>query len=477
MHRVQANQIISPPFTPCPRPLLLPPSNLLSFNFGLSILPTFFFFFFFFPFPTLIRTYDNAAPLLSSQLPLPSLLCSHADSQSQPIPIPIMTPFCPAWRISLTTSTAAARPTSRRRWGGPGCRTGSFQRGTPGWWRSRTASRSRRSAPSASSRRSLPARRTATPCPCPRALLHPHLQRLRQLRRQAPLPKLRRLCGGHPRLHLALALARGRRPLRRLLRPHLPRPRRRRPRLLLQHGHRSPRRRLPRDRPGPPLAYDAASTGPDLILVNYGRLTAGGNLFGPGFTADPDAFSRVWQPDADFRSPTVKIKALSAGGHQIFGSNQPPNYFPTLLYETAVTTVDPADALQYLLPVDTRLSYMIWFHFAEIDAGVNSAGRRVFDVVVGGNNVTRIDIFKERGAGPGHREAHNLWLENYAMVPLDMATVPSQVVAMRALKESLRIPTRMGWNGDPCAPTIWDAWEGVTCHRSQDGQGLVVTQL
>nr|CAD1842597.1 unnamed protein product [Ananas comosus var. bracteatus] len=158
-----------------------------------------------------------------------------------------------------------------------------------------------------------------------------------------------------------------------------------------------------------PLAYDAASTGPDLILVNYGRLTAGGNLFGPGFTADPDAFSRVWQPDADFRSPTVKIKALSAGGHQIFGSNQPPNYFPTLLYETAVTTVDPADALQYLLPVDTRLSYMIWFHFAEIDAGVNSAGRRVFDVVVGGNNVTRIDIFKERGAGPGHREAHNLW--------------------------------------------------------------------
>ncbi|XP_020097400.1 putative leucine-rich repeat receptor-like serine/threonine-protein kinase At2g14440 isoform X2 [Ananas comosus] len=248
-----------------------------------------------------------------------------------------------------------------------------------------------------------------------------------------------------------------------------------------------------------PLAYDAASTGPDLILVNYGRLTAGGNLFGPGFTADPDAFSRVWQPDAGFRSPTVKIKALSAGGHQIFGSNQPPNYFPTLLYETAVTTVDPADALQYLLPVDTRLSYMIWFHFAEIDAGVNSAGRRVFDVVVGGNNVTRIDIFKEVGgftAFKWHYIMENLTntplsvelvpvigkpiicgLENYAMVPLDMATVPSQVVAMRALKESLRIPTRMGWNGDPCAPTIWDAWEGVTCHRSQDGQGLVVTQL
>ncbi|KAM7267425.1 hypothetical protein ACFE04_009591 [Oxalis oulophora] len=35
--------------------------------------------------------------------------------------------------------------------------------------------------------------------------------------------------------------------------------------------------------------------------------------------------------------------------------------------------------------------------------------------------------------------------------------------AMRSLKDSLRIPGRMGWNGDPCAPTNWDAWEGVTC--------------
>lgn len=53
----------------------------------------------------------------------------------------------------------------------------------------------------------------------------------------------------------------------------------------------------------------------------------------------------------------------------------------------------------------------------------------------------------------------------------------SAVIAMRALKESLRIPDRMGWNGDPCAPSTWDAWEGVTCHHSEDGRGLVVTQL
>ena len=51
------------------------------------------------------------------------------------------------------------------------------------------------------------------------------------------------------------------------------------------------------------------------------------------------------------------------------------------------------------------------------------------------------------------------------------------VVAMRALKESLRIPDRMGWNGDPCAPTTWDAWEGVTCHSNKDGSALVISQM
>lgn len=52
----------------------------------------------------------------------------------------------------------------------------------------------------------------------------------------------------------------------------------------------------------------------------------------------------------------------------------------------------------------------------------------------------------------------------------------SAVTAMKALKESLRVPDRMGWNGDPCAPTTWDAWEGVTCHPMKD-EALVVSQM
>lgn len=51
------------------------------------------------------------------------------------------------------------------------------------------------------------------------------------------------------------------------------------------------------------------------------------------------------------------------------------------------------------------------------------------------------------------------------------------VVAMRALKESLRVPDRMGWNGDPCAPTNWDAWEGITCHPNKDQSALIIYQM
>ena len=49
--------------------------------------------------------------------------------------------------------------------------------------------------------------------------------------------------------------------------------------------------------------------------------------------------------------------------------------------------------------------------------------------------------------------------------------------AMKALKESLRIPERMGWNGDPCAPASWDAWEGVTCRVSNDKASLVISEM
>ncbi|KAF5757536.1 putative transferase [Helianthus annuus] len=245
-----------------------------------------------------------------------------------------------------------------------------------------------------------------------------------------------------------------------------------------------------------PESYDPVKTGNDSsILVNYGRLTCGSNQWGPGFSNDTDVFGRAWQSDAKFRTDTVGVKSVTAV-RNVVGAGSGPNYFPAKLYESAVTLTGKG-SLVYSLPVDAKLDYLVWLHFAEIDVSVDGKGKRVFDVVINEENVTTVDIFKEVGgfaAFSYHYVAKNLsvdtlvvklvpvvgsplicGLENYAIVPADVMTVPEQASAMQELKVSLRVPERMGWNGDPCAPTSWDAWEGVTCHR--DGIALVITQI
>ncbi|KAJ4960106.1 hypothetical protein NE237_020016 [Protea cynaroides] len=247
-----------------------------------------------------------------------------------------------------------------------------------------------------------------------------------------------------------------------------------------------------------PLSYDSSSIGQDVILVNYGRFTCGSDQLGSGFSNDTDLFGRAWQSDADFRLGNMAaIKTISTT-RTILATGQPPNYFPMQLYQSAVT-ITGGGALEYQLSVDAKSDYLVWFHFAEIDSSVTMAGQRVFDVLINGRNVSRIDIFKQVGSFVAlnwYYTVNNLnstvlsvkfvpvvgpplicGLENYALVPKDLSTVPEQVLALRALKESLRIPDRMGWNGDPCAPPSWDAWEGVTCHPNAANSGLVVSQI
>lgn len=195
-----------------------------------------------------------------------------------------------------------------------------------------------------------------------------------------------------------------------------------------------------------PLSYGSSVTGRDKILVNYGRLTCGSNTFGAGFTNDKDVFGRSWQSDSKFRVKDSNIKALSTL-QNILSTNQAPDYFPTHLYQTAIT-VKGGGSLEYLLPVDTRLDYLVWFHFAEIDAAVTAAGQRVFDIFINKKNVSRIDIFKEVRSFTAFKwyyiinnlnsttlsvklvpvvgDALISGLENYAMVPLDLATLPSE---------------------------------------------------
>ena len=49
-------------------------------------------------------------------------------------------------------------------------------------------------------------------------------------------------------------------------------------------------------------------------------------------------------------------------------------------------------------------------------------------------------------------------LENYALIPMDFTTKTSEVLTMKALKESFQNPDSMRCNGDPCAPSTWNVW-------------------
>lgn len=200
-----------------------------------------------------------------------------------------------------------------------------------------------------------------------------------------------------------------------------------------------------------PLSYDAATIGRKHILVNYGRLTCGSDQWGPGFSKDTDFFGRFWQSDTEFHSQSstglVQAFRTVSTSNAISRTNSPPNYFPAKLYQTAVTIGGDA-GLEYELPVDAKLDYLLWFHFAEIDPSVKAAGQRVFDVLVNGKNVNRIDIYKEVGGFAAYTWNYvvkNLssivlsvrlvpvvgtpvisGLENYALVPVDLSTLPEQ---------------------------------------------------
>lgn len=119
------------------------------------------------------------------------------------------------------------------------------------------------------------------------------------------------------------------------------------------------------------------------------------------------------------------------------------------LYQTAlVAAEDDGGKLEYELSVDAKLDYLVWLHFAEIETRVRKIGERVFDVFINGENLSRVDIYKQVGgfaAFTWHHTVKNLsssvlkvklvgvvgaplisGIENYALVPTDPSTVPQQ---------------------------------------------------
>lgn len=235
-----------------------------------------------------------------------------------------------------------------------------------------------------------------------------------------------------------------------------------------------------------------------VLLVNYGRFTGGNDSFGAGMSNDTDFTGRAWDADTDY-SRSLASKLVLTTNQAIKNANQAPDYFPSHLYQMA-HTLSYQDTLEYLLPIDPKLDYMLWFHFAEIDPKVSAAKERVFDIQINDKAIfPNVDIFKAVGKFSAYDlqfTARNLTnatlsiklvprvgvplicgLENYALLQRDVSTDPNDVIAMRALKKSFQVPERMGWNGDPCAPSNWDAWEGVICNLGTDNRTLIITHL
>lgn len=198
-----------------------------------------------------------------------------------------------------------------------------------------------------------------------------------------------------------------------------------------------------------PLAYDSLSIGEDYMMVNYGRLDCGSGQWGSGISNDTELFGRNWQSDDEFRwgGWTNFVRVLTTG-NSIAGTGVEPNYFPLKLYQTAITVMEEGMSIEYDLEVDAKQDYLLWLHFAEIGEGVNGVGERIFDVQVNGENLTRVDVYKEVGlfaAYNWHYVVRNLTtnvlslklvpvvgkpiicgIENYALVPIDMSTDPQQ---------------------------------------------------
>lgn len=244
-------------------------------------------------------------------------------------------------------------------------------------------------------------------------------------------------------------------------------------------------------------AYNSSSTGQNIILANYGRVSGGDSSFGPGYDNVTDLGGRSWVVDDDY---TTNLKQFLTSAHNIVGANVAPNYWPVRLYQTCRYEQQPGVPITYNYLVDAKLDYQIWFHFAEIDPNITAAGQRVFNVTV--NNVaviTGLDLFQKAGLNTAFDVVYTVrnltegllvislipligsplicGVEVLAVLQADIAINVTEAAAMHALKNALNVPERMGWNGDPCAPTEWDAWEGVTCNLAADGSSLVITHM
>lgn len=211
--------------------------------------------------------------------------------------------------------------------------------------------------------------------------------------------------------------------------------------------------------------------------------------------------ANVWGGDRYWATDKILEKTISFSintVNSIQGASEPPNLVPEAVYQSASSTSVGSD-LSYVFEVEPNQNYSIWFYFAEIELGITKKGQRVFDISVNGYPVfNEFDIVGQAG-GPFTAVVLNssvavdgrfLYLdlkarqggilingfEIFQVITTEYTTFNQEVWALQALKRSLGLPSRLGWNGDPCVPQE-HPWNGVNCQFNHDGGGWSIHGL
>uniref|UniRef100_A0A0E0LL03 Uncharacterized protein n=1 Tax=Oryza punctata TaxID=4537 RepID=A0A0E0LL03_ORYPU len=244
------------------------------------------------------------------------------------------------------------------------------------------------------------------------------------------------------------------------------------------------------------------SWGKGTVLRTAKRLTCGSGK--PAF--DEDLNGIQWGGDRFWLG--LKTLSSSSDDQPISTENViaetllAPNFYPQSIYQSAIVGTDRQPSLSFEMDVTPNRNYSVWLHFAEIDNGITAEEERVFDVIINGDTAFKdIDIIRMAGERftalvlnktivvtgttltivlqplKGTRAIISA-IEVFEIILAEKKTLSQEVDALRAVKGSLGLPLRLGWNGDPCVPQQ-HPWSGVECqfdgtkgHWVIDGLGL-----
>ncbi|KAF9590155.1 hypothetical protein IFM89_031759 [Coptis chinensis] len=281
--------------------------------------------------------------------------------------------------------------------------------------------------------------------------------------------------------------------------------------------------------------YFEGNWGEGVILRTAKRLSCGNGKpgFDEDYSGDHWGGDRFWSAIKTFGQSSDS--AISTENN-ITKASVSPNFYPEKLYRTALVSTDSEPDLSYTIEVDPNRNYSVWLHFAEIDSRVTGSGQRVFDVLINGditfkdvdviemsgdryaalvlnktvpvngrsltitlhptigdhaiiNGIEIFEVilaesrtaaqedqaFKENGAAKGGKNR----VPNVELKEQDDAYARKNSMVVRALesvKNSLGLPLRFGWNGDPCVPQQ-HPWSGVDCLFDSKGRSWVIDGL